>query len=78
MKPFIENMTVIWRHCSLVRIHIEHLTQCDVLPSLIRYSKINWYSNYFSKVERNFTRYKATLVTARHQAMNNEEKKKII
>ena len=78
MKPFIENMTVIWRHCSLVRIHIEHLTQCVALPSLIRYSKINWYSNYFSKAERNFTPCKATLVTARYQAMNKKKKKKII
>ena len=45
-------MDVIWRHCSLVRIQKEHLSQCDALPSdlsLVRYSKIDWYSNYFSK-----------------------------
>ena len=39
-----------------VRIHIEDLTHCDAVLSLIRYSKINWYSNYFSKAERNLER----------------------
>ena len=36
-------MDVIWRQCSLAMIHIEHLTQCDALPSLIRYSKIKFH-----------------------------------
>ena len=70
-------MDVIWRHCFLIRIHIEHLSHCNALPSdlsLVRYSKINWYSNYFSKT---FHPYKATLVTARYRAMNKKEMKKI-
>ena len=79
MKPFIKNMDVIWGHCTLVRIHIEHLNLCDALPadlSLVRYSKINWYKNYF--FQRNLTPYKATPVTAKYQAKNKKEKKKIV
>ena len=71
-------MDVISRHCSLVRIHIEHLIHCDALPSLIRYSKINWQSNDFPKAERKFTPYNVTLFTTRHRAMNQKENKKII
>ena len=57
---------------------MEHLSHCDSLPSNLHWLDIQKLTGTVTIFQRNFTPYKATLVTARYPAMNKKEKKKIV